>query len=136
MTFDSSYLFHVGNTRIYGLQGSYLKQLTEDQTTYQWLLNIGQIEAAEKCNKNEITNCLGGGNAQYGSGVCVKENSALSSYKRILLTSDGIHEYVSIDDLEDFMYGNISEITMKGLLDKANKNGSSDDKTIIVIDRM
>lgn len=136
MTSDRGYLFHVGNTRIYGLQGNYLKQLTEDQTTYQWLLNIGQVEAAEECNKNEIIHCLGGGNAQYGSGVCVKENNALSSYKKILLTTDGIHEYVSIDELEDFMYGNISEISMKGLSDKANENGSSDDKTIIVIDRM
>lgn len=136
MTSDSGYLFHVGNTRIYALQGNYLKQLTEDQTTYQWLLNIGQMEAAEKCNKNEITHCLGGGNAQYGSGVCVKENNALSSYKRILLTTDGVHEYMSIDELEDFMSGEVSEITMQMLADKAKANGSTDDQTIIVIDRM
>lgn len=136
MTSDSGYLFHVGNTRIYGLQGNYLKQLTEDQTTYQWLLNIGQIEAAEKCNKNEITNCLGGGNVQYGSGISVKENTTLNSYKRLLLTTDGIHEYISIDELEDFSSGELSEITMKRLADMASGNGSSDDKTIIVIDRM
>ena len=35
---DTCYIFHVGNTRIYGLQGNYLKQYTKDQTTYQWLL--------------------------------------------------------------------------------------------------
>lgn len=136
MTSGSGYLFHVGNTRVYGLQGNYLKQLTEDQTTYQWLLNIGQIEAAEKCNKNEITHCLGGGNTQYGSAVCVKEYDTLNAYKRLLLTTDGIHEYVSIDDLEDFVSGEISEITMQILADKAKANGSSDDQTIIVIDRM
>lgn len=135
MTSDSGYLFHVGNTRIYGLQGNYLKQLTEDQTTYQWLLNLGQMEAAENCNKNEITYCLGGGNAQYGSAVIIKENNALSSYKRLLLTTDGIHEYMSIDELEDFMVGEISEKTMKLLVNKANTNGSLDDKTVIVIDR-
>lgn len=136
MTSDSGYLFHVGNTRIYGLQGNYLKQLTEDQTTYQWLLNIGQIDAAEKCNKNEITHCLGGGNTQYGSAVCVKEYDTLNAYKRLLLTTDGIHEYVSIDELEDFMSGELSEATMQLLADKAKRNGSSDDQTIIVIDRM
>ena len=136
MTSDSGYLFHVGNTRIYGLQGNYLKQLTEDQTTYQWLLNIGQIEVAEKCNKNEITHCLGGGNTQYGSAVCVKEYNTLNAYKRLLLTTDGIHEYVSIDELEDFMSGELSETTMQLLSDKAKRNGSSDDQTIIVIDRM
>lgn len=136
MTSGSGYLFHVGNTRVYGLQGNYLKQLTEDQTTYQWLLNIGQIEAAEKCNKNEITHCLGGGNTQYGSAVCVKEYDTLNAYKRLLLTTDGIHEYVSIDELEDFMSGELSETTMQLLADKAKRNGSSDDQTIIVIDRM
>ncbi|MEE1526799.1 MAG: PP2C family serine/threonine-protein phosphatase [Blautia sp.] len=135
-TLDKGYMFHVGNTRVYGLQGNYLKQLTEDQTTYQWLLNIGQIEAAEKCNKNEITHCLGGGNTQYGSAVCVKEHDMLNVYKRLLLTTDGIHEYVSIDELEDFMSGEVSEITMQILADKAKGKGSSDDQTIIVIDRM
>ena len=136
MTSDSGYLLHVGNTRIYALQGNYLKQLTEDQTTYQWLLNIGQIDAAEKCNKNEITHCLGGGNSQYGSAVCVKEYDTLNAYKRLLLTTDGIHEYVSIDELEDFMSGELSEATMQLLADKAKRNGSLDDQTIIVIDRM
>lgn len=136
ITLDKGYIFHVGNTRVYGLQGSYLKQLTEDQTTFQWLINIGQKEIAEKCNKNEITHCLGGGNSQYGSAVCVKEHDALNVYKRLLLTTDGIHDYVSIDELEDFMSGEVSEVTMQMLADKANANGSSDDKTLIVIDRM
>lgn len=133
---DKGYMFHVGNTRVYGLQGNYLKQLTEDQTTYQWLINLGQIEVAERCNKNEITHCLGGGNIQYGSAVCVKEYDTLTVYKRLLLTTDGIHEYISIDELEDFIFGEVSEITMQMLADKARRNGSFDDQTIIVIDRM
>ena len=79
---------------------------------------------------------MGGGNTQYGSAVCVKEYDTLNSYKRLLLTTDGIHEYVSIDELEDFMAGELSETTMQTLADKAKRNGSSDDQTIIVIDRM
>ena len=136
LSVDKGYMFHVGNTRVYGLQGNYLKQLTVDHTTYQWLLNIGQIEAAKRCDKNEITHCLGGGNIQYGSAVCVKEHDALNAYKRLLLTTDGIHEYVLIDELEDFISGEVSEITMQILADKAKEKGSSDDQTIIVIERM
>lgn len=135
VTSDKCYMVHVGNTRAYGLQGNYLKQFTEDQTTYQWLLNIGQIEAAKRCNKNEITHCLGGGNKRYGCAVFAKENYTLNMCKRILLTSDGIHEYVSIDELEDFMVGEVSEKTIKLLINKANVRGSLDDKTLIVIDR-
>lgn len=130
------YIIHVGNTRIYGLQGNYLKQFTKDQTTYQWLLSRGQIEEADRCNKNEITNCMGGGNLKYADSLYVKECVALDQCKRILLSSDGIHEYVSIDDLEDFILGEISEGTMKLLVNKAEENGSNDDKTVIVIDRM
>lgn len=133
---DTCFIFHVGNTRVYGLQGSYLKQFTKDQTTYQWLLDRGQIEEADICNKNEITYCLGGGDLKYAAGICVNEYSLLNQCKRILLSSDGIHEYVSTDELEDFILGNINKETMQKITDKARNNGSDDDKTIVVIERM
>lgn len=133
---DTCYIFHIGNTRVYGLQGNYLKQFTKDQTTYQWLLDRGQIEEADICNKNEIIYCLGGGNLKYAAGICVNEYSTLNQCKRILLSSDGIHEYVSTDELEDFILGDINEETMKKIADEARSNGSDDDKTIVVIDRM
>lgn len=133
---NTCYIFHVGNTRIYGLQGNYLKQFTKDQTTYQWLLSRGQIEEADRCNKNEITNCIGGGNLKYADSIYIKECVVLDRCKRVLLSSDGLHEYISIDDLEDFILGEISEETMNLLVKKAEENGSNDDKTVIVIDRM
>lgn len=133
---DTCFIFHIGNTRAYGLQGSYLKQFTKDQTTYQWLLDRGQVEEADTCNKNEITYCLGGGNLKYAAGICVNEYLLLNQCKRILLSSDGIHEYVSTDELEDFILGDINKETMQKIVDKARSTGSDDDKTIVVIDRM
>lgn len=129
------FVFHIGNTRIYGLRGNYLKQFTKDQTTYQWLLDRGKIEEADICNKNEIIYCFGGGNLKYAAGVWTNECTALNQCKRILLSSDGIHEYVSTDELEDFIKGDINKKTMKRIADKATNNGSDDDKTIVVIDR-
>ena len=38
---------HAGNTRICQLNGSYLKQLTDDHTMYQYLLDTGNFEGAE-----------------------------------------------------------------------------------------
>ena len=67
------FLIHIGNTRMYVGQGSYLKQFTQDHTTYQWLLNRGQIEAAESCNKNEISACMGGGNQNLAAQIEVTE---------------------------------------------------------------
>ena len=52
------------------------------------------------------------------------------------MTTDGIHEYVSIDELEEFMLGDVSENKIRKLTEKANAKGSEDDKTIIVIDKI
>ncbi len=135
-TKDTGYIFHVGNMRGYWLQGSYLKQFTEDQTTYQWLLNTGQADIAETCNKNEIIYCLGGGNNKYASGLQIMQSDTLALCKRIILTTDGIHEFVTIDELEDFILGELNDKTMQELAEKASSNGSLDDKTIVVIDKM
>jgi serine/threonine protein phosphatase PrpC len=50
------------------------------------------------------------------------------------MTTDGIHEYLDVDELEEFVLGDISEHTLKALFEKAWLNGSVDDKTIIVMD--
>ena len=132
---EGTFLYHIGNTRLYLLQGNYLKQVTQDQTTYQWLINRGQFESAEQCNKNEIVYCMGGGNEKLVSGIQVDENTSVKTGKRILMTTDGIHEYISIDELEEFMLCDISEKKMKQLAEKAGLRGSSDDKTIVVIEK-
>ncbi len=133
---NKEFVFHIGNTRLYMLQRSYLKQITQDQTIYQWFVNQGQIESAQSCNRNEITYCMGGGDKKFINGLQVKEYTNLKQCGRILMTTDGIHEYVSIDELEEFMVGDVSENKIRKLTEKANAKGSEDDKTIIVIDKM
>lgn len=124
-------LVHIGNTRAYIRQGRYLKQITSDHTTYNWLKSSGQVEAAEACNKNEITNCFGGAKEALLSKLVVAD---LPSFSLMVLTSDGVHEYVDLDTLEDILtgkggYGDKCE----DILDEAAKNGSEDDMTIVVI---
>ena len=57
---EDTRILHIGNTRIYAVQGSYLKQLTTDHTTYNHLKLRGLHEEAEHCNKSEIVSCFGG----------------------------------------------------------------------------
>lgn len=89
----------IGNTRAYVLQGRYLKQLTVDHTVYNKLLKMGRIDEASQCNKNEIPNCLGGKDASLASALSV---TPLQTFSLLLLTSDGVHDFVSIDELEGF----------------------------------
>lgn len=124
-------LLHIGNTRAYIKQGNYLKQLTSDHTTYNWLKSTGQIEAAEGCNKSEITNCFGGGDPALLSKLVITD---IASFSMMVLTSDGIHDHVDIDDLEDIICGDIprGEICSR-IIEKAVADGSEDDMTVVII---
>lgn len=131
---DGYYLIHAGNTRLYVLQGSYLKQVTHDQTTYQWLLNLGQRDVAERCNRYEINCCLGGGNSQYAKNILVEKVFAGSFPNTIFMTSDGIHEFVDLDTMEALIKECTSDrILIEQLMELATKNGSTDDKTVIIV---
>ena len=89
---------HTGNTRICQLNGSYLKQLTDDHTMYQYLLDTGNFEGAENCNRNMINSCLGGGRDDYLRNLDVKAFYEEKIPSGFIMTSDGIHEYNSEDD--------------------------------------
>ncbi len=124
-------LLHVGNTRAYIKQGKYLKQITSDHTTYNWLVSNGQLEAAEQCNRSEITSCFGGGRSELLSKLFIAEYPAFSV---ALLTSDGIHDFVNIDTLEDILnndepYPNKCE----SIITQAIASGSEDDLTVVII---
>jgi len=128
------FLSHIGNTRMYVAQGSYLKQLTIDHTTYQWLLSHGQVEEAEHCNKNEISACMGGGTQSLLQQLEVKPVFEDGLPSILILTSDGIHEYVDIDRLEDLVFsGEPDTEIIKTAMDEAEANGSTDDKTLVII---
>ena len=128
---ESYFVIHIGNTRAYVQQGRYLKQVTQDHTTFNWLQKIGRKEEAEACNRNEITNCFGGGNSSFLSKLYVAE---LSDFKRMILTSDGVHEYVDIDLLEDILNSDSSgEEKCNRILDAALAAGSEDDMTVILV---
>ncbi len=125
-------LFHVGNTRLYVKQGNYLKQLTSDHTTYNWLRSIGQYEAAEFCNKSEITNCFGGGEASLINKLHVTD---IPIYPLMILTSDGIHEYLDTDTLEEIICGEGDYASKcNNLIHLALDRGSIDDMTVVIID--
>lgn len=131
---EKCFLVHVGNTRMYVGQGAYLKQFTTDHTTYQWLLTHGQIEAAKVSNKNEISACMGGGDGRLIQQIEVRQIFEEGMPNCVIFTSDGIHEYVDIDGLESMIFEKIPDEDIIGeVMTKAEKNGSRDDKTLIIL---
>lgn len=127
---------HSGNTRLYALQGSYLKQLTSDHTTYQWLIRQGNYEAANMCNKSEIVSCFGGGDDDLNKMLSVETILMESIPNTLILTSDGIHDYVDIDTFEEII---CEPIPMKdrvvNLWKKAQELSSCDDCSVLIMER-
>lgn len=132
-TEDSAKITYVGNTRVYVVvNGKYLKQLTRDDTTLEYLLATGQLDSftAESFErKNEITACFGADNPAL---LKLKQIDA-SGLDALILTSDGIHDYVSLDEMEDIYCTENNRVKFcKKLIEQARKNGSMDDMSISV----
>ena len=130
---------HVGNTRIYAIQGSgYLKQLTEDDTVVQFLLKTGKLTEEEAENysaRNEITACFGGGKASLFKVKLFPLTE--DEHTNFLMTSDGVHEHLTIDEMEDCIgeaEGDGKDLVQM-LVKKAQEKGSTDDCTAVYIDR-
>ena len=124
------FLFHVGNTRIYGLNGEYLIPLTEDQTAVVESGRLNDLEFRRK-NGHIITGCLGGGSDHWGERLIVQDVSEhVKRYTRLLFTTDGIHEYVSVDELENAAKGSIS---LREIAKIAYENGSRDDRSLMLV---
>jgi len=130
--------FHVGNTRIYAIQaGQYLKQLTVDDTVVNYLVRTGKLSEEEAINypaKNEITACFGGGKIAL---LKIKTfNVDIEDTPLFLLTCDGIHDTLSLDDMEDIICeadGNWQQ-AVDALVVSAKESGSTDDCSAVIID--
>ena len=133
---DQTIMVHCGNTRIYSLQGSFLKQMTVDQTTYQWLISIGNDMAAENCNKSEIRGAFGGGTPKQADKLTVERVFERVIPQVILMTSDGIHDVLELDDMEEIVSDRqkTSEEKLESLVELAVKKGSLDDCTAVLIE--
>ena len=125
-------IIHVGNTRVFAIQGAYLKQLTTDHTTVEWLRSRGLYEAAEYAPSNEITACFGAGDsARLQQLNMIDVDKDFYGY---VLTSDGIHDYLEIEDIEDFVSAqDYGEDAFSALAKMATECGSTDDKSIVLI---
>ncbi|MFA5658245.1 MAG: protein phosphatase 2C domain-containing protein [Oscillospiraceae bacterium] len=132
---EAAFIFHVGNTRVYGVFGGYLKQLTGDHTTFEYLKMTGNDSAAQSCNKSEITACIGGGTPDYLSRLEVFSFDKFSELSRIVLTSDGVHDYADIDTLERLLTGELTDKTCRRIMEAALLKGSRDDISVVIIEK-
>jgi protein phosphatase len=122
----------VGDSRIYQVRGGTAMQLTEDHTLINWQIKQGIIteeEAKTSRHKNVITRAVG--NRDY-----VQVDTSLieiASGDRYLLCSDGLHGYLTTEEIPALLALDGS-VAVPRLLDLANSRGGKDNITAIIVD--
>lgn len=128
--FPGGELLHVGNTRIFAVRGGYLKQLTADMTARSCLLTLDCSEEAENFSHCELTACFGGGRESFYSPVIFEAEKEGT----LLLTSDGIHDCVSAEELEGILAGGGTDPDiLRRVVSRALEHGSEDDMSAVLV---
>lgn len=126
------HIVHAGDSRVYGVSGADIKQLTVDHSMVQEMVQNGEItseQAMSHPNKNIITRALG----------TVPEiqldyiEYELKDYNYILVCTDGLSNYVMPDDLVKILGQYRGEECTQMLVDTAKSLGGNDNITVALI---
>ncbi len=122
---------HVGDSRAYIFSNNGTWR-TKDDTLVQELVDMGIIteeQAFEHPNKNRLNKAL---------GTCENLNidifnTTLEEHSTILLSTDGLHDYVKDEDIRTIVMTESPKKAIEILVEKARENNSTDDITIIIV---
>lgn len=119
---------HVGDSRLDLVRDGNLFHLTEDHTLYQLHQRTGVVPGGKKISKNVLTRAVGIQESVQVDTVTVD----LLAGDRLVLCSDGLHNYIGDEDLS-YMLRDLGSAPAKRLVDLANKRGGKDNITTIVV---
>lgn len=128
------YIGHIGDSRVYRLRQSVLRQLTKDHSYVQELLRQGTITMEEAKNhpqKNVLVRALGC-DRDIVPDVITK---GFVKGDVILMCSDGLTNMVEDKEIYEIIMKNTSDLKVacKMLIDTANQNGGVDNVSAIII---
>jgi len=140
MNGEKALSIHIGNCKLCSYK-KYLQPITKDQTVVADMVSRGEMskeEARVSPLRNQINACFGGGSDDYFASLLVSsEEKIVTQESNLILTSDGIHDYVEEEELEEMLAkGEDVYQLCKEIVQKARENGSTDDISIIMVDRL
>ncbi len=124
-------LANVGDSRGYLIRASRANQVTQDHSLVAEQVAAGAMtaeEARESQHRNIITRALGHRNRV---DVDIFEMRLLSD-DRLVLTSDGLHDYVTDEDLASIPLARSADEAARELISLAIENQTSDNVTVLV----
>jgi len=132
---SNAFVIHVGDSRLYLFRKNSLSLLTEDHTIVFALYKKGAISYEDMFShpqRNYLTGVLG--ENELSSLDCFKFK--LQENDIIFICSDGLNSMIkdsAIKDILDELQGKSTEIIAKKFIKQANKNGGSDNITVVII---
>ena len=133
IAFDTLYLSHVGDSRVYLYRNDKLKLLTHDHTVVDELLLNGTIteeEAKNHPNRHMITRAVG----TEADIECDFLSERLRDGDKILMCTDGLTNTVPESGIiRAVITGRSAAETVDILINKANENGGTDNITAVMI---
>lgn len=131
---SGTYVFNVGDSRIYALYNEGLIQMSEDHSVIAQLIKEGKLnkeDAQNHSQKNTLTNALGVWHV-----FRVDMNKIESNYRSLLICSDGLHGYVSKETIDSIVLDEKMKTNQKGdkLMRSAIQSGGYDNCTVILME--
>lgn len=123
---DTATILFAGNSRVCALRCGYLQQISRDDTVAAATSNGDKVTDTS----TPITACMGGGDKELFQ---LKTEVMDILPPMFLLTSDGVHDHIVNRELEEIILNNKPEDVCNLLIKKATENGSSDDKTVVLV---
>lgn len=128
------FLANIGDSRAYMYLGGELNPITKDHSWVQAEIDSGRIEedkAKFHPYRNVITRCIGVEKDNYKPPQFVK--GRLEEGSALLLCSDGLHDYVDMDDVKDLIENyDVDEAAQKAI-DLANEKGGKDNCSVVIV---
>lgn len=129
---NKAYIGHVGDSRVYRIRKEFIRKLTQDHSYVQKLVKDGTItqeEAQHHPQKNMLMKAL-------GCNAFVEPDVMIKGFQKddiLLMTTDGLTNLVSKDNLFETVKAENLEQVPKKLVEQANNNGGYDNITVIII---
>lgn len=130
-----TYIFHLGDSRLYAVYENEFVCLTEDHNFAADLIHSQQMSEAEALrhpNAKALTNALG-----IWSKYRVDINVIKEDFSYLLLCSDGLYGYVNEDLIHEIIINNEISIQTKieTLIQMSNTSGGYDNITAILLEK-
>jgi serine/threonine protein phosphatase PrpC len=132
---DRGFIAHVGDSRVYMVRAGQVVQLTEDHSLINELIRRGRItkenldDSPYKAYKNAVTRAVG----VYETVQADTLDFEVLPGDSFLLCSDGLHSYLTEQQILDFLKSDDLEHLPQKLVDHANAGGGHDNITAVVV---